>query len=67
MARYLKLIRIIMFFRLCAYFLDDMQFGWEVGNSEIRIRVHGKVLNEKICPSYCCFPVVIIVRMFFDN
>ena len=63
-----KLVHVIVAFRLsklCACFLDDKQSGWELRDIEFRIRVHGKVLSEKACPSHCCFSVAITVRIFF--
>ena len=39
--------------------------GSSVPSIEFRIRVHGKVLSEKACPSHCCFSVTITVCMFF--
>ena len=64
-----KFVHVIVAFRLsklCACFLDDKQFGWELSDIDFRIRrVHGKVLSEKACPSHCCFSVAITVCMFF--
>ena len=65
-----KFVHVIVAFRLsklCACFLDDKQSGWELSDIEFRIRVRGKVLSEKACPSHCCFLVTITGACFFDD
>ena len=62
-----KLVRVIVAFRLsylCACLLDDKQSGWDLRDIEFRMRVHGKVLSEKVCTRHCCFPVVKAVCVF---